>query len=130
MRARELPGHENIECPSGFNYAVWHKRNWPKVKVFRPVITEKTLQTLLKSFFGTPECAPNQQQHERVNYITIWHSPSGGFSPISRESFFLNTKCVSKRTPTPFLVIVTLCNRTLGVSNCFPSVFATSVAKS
>ena len=57
MRARGLPGLENTECSRGFYDALWHSWNWPKIKVFRPVLTKKLLQTLLNPIFGTVECA-------------------------------------------------------------------------
>ena len=36
-----------------------------------------------------------------------------GFLPISPKTGFFHAKCVSKRTPTAFLVVVTLCSKTL-----------------
>ena len=51
-----------------------------------------------------------------------------GFLPISPKTEFFHAKYVSKRTPTAFLVLVTLCSSTLEVLNCFTTLFATSVA--
>ena len=49
-----------------------------------------------------------------------------GFSPVSQKKpLFIHTKCVQKRTPSPFLVDATLCSRTLEVVGCFESTFAT-----
>ena len=59
LRARGIPGLENTECARCFNDVLWHSWNWPKIRVFRPVLTMKTLQTLLNPIFGTVECAPN-----------------------------------------------------------------------
>ena len=42
-----------------------------------------------------------------------------GFLPISPKTGFFHAKCVSKRTPTAFLVVVTLCSITLKVLGCF-----------
>ena len=36
---------------------------------------------------------------------------------------FFHAKCVQKRTPTAFLVDITLCSRTLEVLSCFPTIF-------
>ena len=51
-----------------------------------------------------------------------------GFLPISPKTGFFHAKCVSKRTPTAFLVVVTLCSITLKVLGCFLCIFATAVA--
>ena len=42
-----------------------------------------------------------------------------GFLPISPKTGFFHAKCVSKRSPTAFLVVVTLCSITLKVLGCF-----------
>ena len=42
-----------------------------------------------------------------------------GFLPISPKTEFFHAKCVSKRTPTAFLVVVKLCSITLKVLGCF-----------
>ena len=52
----------------------------------------------------------------------------GFFANFAKNRFFFHTKRVSKRTPTSFLVIVTLCNRNLEKLSCFPYIFAISVA--
>ena len=41
-----------------------------------------------------------------------------GFLPISPKTGFFHAKCVSKRSPTAFLVVVTLCSITLKVLGC------------
>ena len=51
-----------------------------------------------------------------------------GFLPISPKTGFFHAKCVSKRSPTAFLVIVLLCSITLKVLGCFLFIFATAVA--
>ena len=51
-----------------------------------------------------------------------------GFLRISPKTGFFHAKCVSKRTPTAFLVVVTLCSITLKVLGCFLFIFATAVA--
>ena len=51
-----------------------------------------------------------------------------GFLPISPNTGIFHAKYVSKRTPTAFLVVVTLCSITLKVLDCFLFVFATAVA--
>ena len=51
-----------------------------------------------------------------------------GFLPISPKTGFFHAKCVSKRSPTAFLVVVTLCSTTLKVVGCFLFIFATAVA--
>ena len=51
-----------------------------------------------------------------------------GFLPISPETGFFYARCVSKRSPTAFLVVVTLCSMTRKVSDCFLFIFATTVA--
>ena len=50
------------------------------------------------------------------------------FLPISSITGFFHAKCVSKRSPTAFLVVVTLCSITLKALGCFLFVFATTVA--
>ena len=50
-----------------------------------------------------------------------------GFLPISPKTWFFHAKCVSKRTPTAFLVVVTICSITLKVLGCFLFIFATAV---
>ena len=44
-----------------------------------------------------------------------------GFLPILPKTGFFHAKCVSKRTPTAFLVVVTLCSITLKVWAAFYS---------
>ena len=51
-----------------------------------------------------------------------------GFLPISPKTAIFHAKCVSKRTPRAFLVVVTLCSITLKVLGCFLFIFATAVA--
>ena len=51
-----------------------------------------------------------------------------GFLPISPKTGFFHAKCVSKRSPTASLVVVTLCSKTLKVLGCFLFIFATAVA--
>ena len=51
-----------------------------------------------------------------------------GFLPISPKTGIFHVKCVSKRTPTAFLVVVTLCSIILKVLGCFLFIFATAVA--
>ena len=51
-----------------------------------------------------------------------------GFLPISPKTEFFRAKYVSKRTPTAFLVLVTLRSSTLEILSCFTTIFATSVA--
>ena len=51
-----------------------------------------------------------------------------GFVPISLKTGFFHTKHVSKKFPTAFLVLVTLCSSTLKILSCFATIFATSVA--
>ena len=51
-----------------------------------------------------------------------------GFLPILPKTGFFHAKCVSKRTPTAFQVVVTLCSITLEVLGCFLFIFATAVA--
>ena len=126
MRARTLPGHENTKCPRGFNYALWHSRNWPKIKVFRPVITKKTLQAILNPIFGTVECSTEEAITSQSSTLPM--AFRSGFLPISPKTGFFHAKCVSKRSPTAFLVVVTLCSITLKVLGCFLFIFATAVA--
>ena len=51
-----------------------------------------------------------------------------GFLPISPKTGFFHAKCVSKKSPTAFLVVVILCRITLRVLGCFLFIFATAVA--
>ena len=51
-----------------------------------------------------------------------------GFLPISPKTGFFHAKWVSKRTPTAFLVVVTLCSITRKVLGCFLFIFAIAVA--
>ena len=51
-----------------------------------------------------------------------------GFLPLSLKTGIFHAKCVSKRTPTAFLVVVTLCSITLKVLGGFLFIFATAVA--
>ena len=50
------------------------------------------------------------------------------FCQFRQKPFFFHTKHVSKRFPTAFLVLVTLCSSTLEVLSYFTTIFATSVA--
>ena len=51
-----------------------------------------------------------------------------GFLQILPKTGFFHAKCVSKRSPTAFLVVVTLCSITLKVLGCFLIIFTTAVA--
>ena len=107
---------ENTKCPEGFRYALWHSRNWPKIKCFRPVITNILLQTLLNLFLvllSIPQT--NSSMEEAITSLsgTLPVAFHGCVSPISPKTWFFHTKCVHKRTPTAFLVDITSCSRTL-----------------
>ena len=64
----------------------------------------------------------------------LHHNPAlpvaflSGFLPNSPKTGFFHTKHVSKRFPTAFLVLVTLCSSTLEALSYFTTIFATSVA--
>ena len=73
---------------------------------------------------------PNSSTEEAITSqsSTLPVAFHSGFLPISPKTGFFHTKHVSKRFPTAFLVLVTLCSSTLEVLSYFTTIFATSVA--
>ena len=80
-----------------------------------------------------------------ILFLVLWSVPQTNSSteeaitsqsstlPVAFHSGFLPTgffhaKCVSKRSPTAFLVVVTLCSITLKILGCFLFIFAIAVA--
>ena len=78
------------------------------------------------------ECAPKliaarKRQLHHNPALSQWHFIVV-FCQFRQKPGFFHAKCVSKRSPTAFLVVVTLCSITLKVLGCFLFIFATAVA--
>ena len=78
--------------------------------------------------WSVPQTNSSTEEAITLQSSTLPVAFHSGFLPISPKTRIFHAKCVSKRTPTAFLVVVTLCSITLKVLGCFTNIFAISVA--
>ena len=94
---------------------------------------ENVTNSLKSSFWYCGACpkliAARKRQLHYNPALSQWHFVVV-FCQFRQKPVFFHTKHVSKRFPTAFLVLVTLCSSILEVLSYFTTIFATSVANS
>ena len=95
--------------------------------LFSPRKRYKLSQILFSVLWSVPQTNSSTEEAITSQSSTLPVAFHSGFLPISTKTGFFHTKHVSKRFPTAFLVLVTLCSSTLEVLSYFTTIFATSV---
>ena len=93
---------------------------------------QENVTSSLKTYFRYCRVCPKltaarRRQLHHNPALSQWHFLVV-FCQFRQNPVFFHTKHISKRFPTAFLVLVTLCSSTLEVLSYFKTIFATSVA--
>ena len=96
--------------------------------LFSPRKRYKLSLILFSVLWSVPQTNSSTEEAITSQSSTLPVAFHSGFLPISPKTGFFHAKCVSKRTPTAFLVVVTLCSISLEVLGCFLFIFATALA--
>ena len=91
--------------------------------LFSPRKRYKLSNILFSVLWSVPQTNSSTEEAITSQSSTLPVAFRSGFLPISPETGFFHAKCVSKRSPTASLVVVTLCSITLKALGCFLFVF-------